>query len=84
MDEKSGYVDIEKRIRQGYIPTADLFSLYTQLMKNELAKLDGVKIGERNVKTLGMLMIWSSLRTRRRSCTVWLAGFVKNAERRRV
>ena len=44
-DDRSGWVNIEKGVRQGCVFSLDLFSLYTQLALDELAELDGIKIG---------------------------------------
>ena len=51
-DDRSGWVNIEKRVRQGGILSVDLFSVYTQLAWNELAELDGIKIGRRKVSNI--------------------------------
>ena len=51
-DEKSGWVNIEKGVRQGCVLSPDLFSLYTQLVMDELAELDGIRIGGRNVNNV--------------------------------
>ena len=51
-DEKSGYVEIEKGVRQGCVLSPDLFSLYTQLVMDELAELEGISIGGRNINNI--------------------------------
>ena len=51
-DDKNGWVNIEKGVRLGYVLSLDLFSLYTQLMMNKLAELDGIKVGGRNVSNI--------------------------------
>ena len=48
-DKKSGWVSIEKGVRQECVMSPDLFSLYTQLVLDELAELDGIKIDGRNI-----------------------------------
>ena len=45
-------MNIEKGVRQGCVLSPDLFSLYTQLALDELAELDGIKIGGRNVNNI--------------------------------
>ena len=51
-DNRGGWVNIEKGVRQRCVLSPDLFSLYTQLMMNELAELDGIKIGGQSVNTI--------------------------------
>ena len=45
-------MNIERGVRQGCVLSPDLFSLYTQLVMNELTELDGIKIGGRNVNNI--------------------------------
>ena len=45
-NDRSDWIKIEKGVRQGYVLSPDLFSLYSQLVINEMEQLDGIKIGE--------------------------------------
>ena len=51
-DDRSGWVNIERGVRQGCVLSPDLFSLYTQLVMNEITELDGIKIGGRNINNI--------------------------------
>ena len=51
-DEKSGWVNIEKGVRQGCVLSPDLFSLYSQRVMEELAELKGIMMGGRNVNNI--------------------------------
>ena len=51
-DDRSGWVNIEKGARQGCVILPDPLSLNTQLVMNEPAKLDGIKIDGRNVSNI--------------------------------
>ena len=50
--KKSGWVNIEKVLRQGCVLSQDLLSLYTQLALDELTELDGIKIGGKNINNV--------------------------------
>ena len=48
-DDRSDWIKIEKRMRQGCVLSPDLFSLYSQLVMDEMEQLDVIKIGGRNI-----------------------------------
>ena len=48
-EETSEWIDIEQGLRQGSVLSPDSFSLYTQLVMQELNWLEGIKIGGKNV-----------------------------------
>ena len=51
-DEKSGWVNILKGVRQVCSLSPDLFSLYSKLVLFELDELDGINIGGRNINNV--------------------------------
>ena len=51
-DDTSEWIEIQQGVRQGCVLSPDLFSLYTQLVMNELKDLEGVKIGGRNINNI--------------------------------
>ena len=51
-DERSESVTIERGVRQGCVLSPDLFSLYTQIVMDEMKEIPGVKIGGRNINNI--------------------------------
>lgn len=51
-DDVSEWFCIEKGVRQGCVLSPDLFSLYTQLVMEELRECEGVKIGGKNINNI--------------------------------
>ena len=51
-DDRSNWIKIEKGVRQGCVLSPDLFSLYSQLVMDEMEQLDGIKIGGRNINNI--------------------------------
>ena len=51
-DDRSDLIKIERGVRQGCVLSPDLFSLYSQLVMDELEQLDGIKIGGRNINNI--------------------------------
>ena len=51
-NETSGRVNIEMGVRQRYVLSLNIFSSCTQLVMNELAELDGIKIEGQNVNNI--------------------------------
>ena len=51
-NERSDWVDIERGEKQGCVLSPDLFSMYTQIVMEELAEVEGVSIGGRNVNNI--------------------------------
>ena len=51
-EDSSEWINIEKGVRQGCVLSPDLFSLYTQIVMDELAEYEGVKIGGRNINNI--------------------------------
>ena len=51
-DDISEWVSIEKGVRQGCVLSPDLFSLYTQLVMEEMRDMEGVRIGGKNVNNI--------------------------------
>ena len=51
-DETSESVEIKRGVRQGCVLSPDLFSLYTQVIMDEISELPGVKIGGRNINNI--------------------------------
>ena len=51
-EETSEWVNIERGVRQGCVLSPDLFSLYTQLVMEELRDMDGTRIGGRNLNNI--------------------------------
>ena len=51
-DEASEWIDIQQGVRQGCVLSPDLFSLYTQLVMDELKDMEGVRIGGRNLNNI--------------------------------
>ena len=51
-NERSDWVDIERGVRQGCVLSPDLFSMYTQIVMEELAEVEGVRIGGKNLNNI--------------------------------
>ena len=51
-DDRSDWIKIEKGVRQRCVLSPDLFSLYSQLVMDEMEQLDGSKIGGRNINNI--------------------------------
>ena len=51
-DEKSDWIKIEKGVRQGCVLSPDLFSLYSQAVMDEIADLEGIKVGGLNINNI--------------------------------
>ena len=47
-EEVSEWVNIERGVRQRCVLSSDLFSLYTQMVMEEIKEMEGVIIGEQN------------------------------------
>uniref|UniRef100_A0A0P4W0B7 Reverse transcriptase domain-containing protein n=1 Tax=Scylla olivacea TaxID=85551 RepID=A0A0P4W0B7_SCYOL len=50
--EKSDWVKIERGARQGCVLSPELFSLYLQAVMDEMADLEGIKVGGMNVNNI--------------------------------
>ena len=48
-DDRSNWIKIDKGVRQGCVLSPDLFSLYSQLVMDEMEQLYGINIGGRIV-----------------------------------
>ena len=44
-DNKSELVNVKREVRQGYVLSPHIFSLYSQAVMNELKDMEGVKVG---------------------------------------
>ena len=51
-DDRSDWIKIEKGVRQGCVLSPDLFSMYSQLVMDEMEQLDGIKIGGGNINNI--------------------------------
>ena len=51
-DERSESVSIRRGVRQGCVLSPDLFSLYTQVILEEMRELPGIKIGGRSINNI--------------------------------
>ena len=51
-DDVSEWVNIEKGVRQGCVLSPELFSLYTQLVMEEMRDLEGVKVGGKDINNI--------------------------------
>ena len=49
MMKRSEWIEIKQGVRHGCVLSPDLFSLYTELVMQELNELKGIKIGGKNV-----------------------------------
>ena len=52
-EEVSEWFCVERGVRQGCVSSPDLFSLYNQLVMDELVECEGVRIGGKNVNNIG-------------------------------
>ena len=52
VDEKTESVNIKRSVRQECVLSQDLFSLYTQIIVEEMSCLPGIKIGRRNTNKI--------------------------------
>ena len=51
-DERSESVSIRRGVRQGCVLSPDLFSLYTQIILEEMSELPGIRIGGRSINNI--------------------------------
>ena len=51
-NELSEYVKIKRGVRQGCVYSPDLFNLYGEKIFRELEDLEGISVGEQNIKSL--------------------------------
>ena len=51
-EDTSESVNIERGVRQGCVLSPDLFSLYTQIVMEELREMDGVRMGGKNINNI--------------------------------
>ena len=51
-DDKSGWTEIQRGVRQGCVLSPDLFSLYSQAVMDELEELEGIRIGGTNINNI--------------------------------
>ena len=51
-EERSGWMDIQRGVRQGCVLSPDLFSLYSQAVVDELEELEGIRIGGINLNNI--------------------------------
>ena len=51
-DKKSDWIEIKKGVQQGCVMSADFFSLYGQIVINELEDMEGLIIGGKNINNI--------------------------------
>ena len=51
-DQLSNFVEVARGVRQGYVMSPDLFSLYSEVILRSIDKLEGVKIGVVNIHNI--------------------------------
>ena len=51
-EDRSGWIDIRRGVRQGCVMSPDLFSLYSQTIITELEGMEGVSIGGKNITNI--------------------------------
>ena len=51
-DDRSGWIQIQRGVRQGCVLSPDLFSIYSQAVMDELEDLEGIRIGGVNINNI--------------------------------
>ena len=51
-DDRSGWIEIQRGVRQGCVLSPDLFSVYWQPVIDELGDLEGIRIGGININNI--------------------------------
>ena len=48
-DDRNGWVEIQRGVRQGCVLSPNLFSLYSQVVMDKLEDVEGIRVGGRNI-----------------------------------